>query len=341
MANARPAGHSLDADKRLLDRLLDHLVIEPSGSLLAVGRGQLAQQVARRARHASRTAADVGGAGGRVGKDRPPYDRIVVTTQRWDLSPEWRPQLAAEGLLDVALRLRGATHFLRFERDGRYLSARGSRLYLAAGERGGRRHPGERSVAFDLAGERPVLTWDRDQPIDPAGLGQDLDRFPGARLWTEVTAGESDDLAGLWLILAASHLGACGLSGGTGARIASLATPAGTPALVDGTTIAYLTRRVPQSGASLDSGRTELGVAAYGPGAGRLSARFADCIRQWSMTGDKATRIVASPVLGYPRSHALDRHTMQVQRYRTRFVITAEDRTAPRIRPTTGDTRRP
>ncbi|WP_192747107.1 class I SAM-dependent methyltransferase [Amycolatopsis roodepoortensis] len=245
------------------------------------------------------------------------YDRIVVTTEQFDLSEAWMRQLARHGRLVVPFRLRGATHIIAFERDGEALRSTTSRFYRT--DLGDHAGPyGERRAVIDIAGERPLLTWDDDQEINPAELGRCLKRGGGKLEWTGVLVSEEDPLDALWLRLAARESGACHLAGGTGDWIASLAHRHGTPAIVEESTLAYLTLRPsPDSESSIipdaepSAERFELGVAAYGSYADTLSSRFAVHVRRWKSATKRTPYITAHPPttskMSLPRAPIIDR----------------------------------
>ncbi|MEU3625721.1 hypothetical protein BS329_38725 [Amycolatopsis coloradensis] len=308
-------GASGGPDNRLLAMLLDQLAVEPGHRIREVGPGHLADQLAVLA---GQTGTVVYGTGGWRADALAPYDRIVVTRPRWDLAPAWTRQLSDHGRLVVALRLRGGTHCVVFT-GWRCLYSVTIRLCTPT-PHNQLPHRGERRQVLDIPGERPVLTWDQDQTINPSRLGRHLGHPPGVSLWTGVTIEDGEELGQLWLWLAAREPGACGLAGGTGTWLAPLANPDGTPTLVEETTFAYLTRREPPPGCPGNPRRFEIGIAAYGPYADTLSARFANHVSLWRAAGNKHVGIAAYPLDGSPPL-SYPPHISVIDRYRTRFVV--------------------
>src|SRR5690349_14610468 len=64
---------------------------------------------------------------------------------------------------------------------------------------------GEQTAALD-AERHATLTWDADQPIDPAALHAALDQ-PKATAWSGVTVGGEQPVDGIWLRLTGAEPG--------------------------------------------------------------------------------------------------------------------------------------
>ena len=82
------------------------------------------------------------------------------------------------------------------------------------------------------------------------------------------------------------------------------AIPARSPALVDGSSLAYLIpRRLTPEGSA---GRWELGAAAYGPVGSELAERLCDQIRAWDNAREQQPVITARPANAVATGHAVD-----------------------------------
>ena len=211
-----------------------------------------------------------------------PYDRIILTVGAWDLPPAWWAQLAPGGRLVVPLRWRGQTRSIAFAHIGS-----GTRNVLRSdsvelcgfvpmvgqeGERGGH---------IDPDGQ-VTLHWDEGQPIDPAALHGTLDQ-PKTAAWSSVSVGGEDPFDGIWLRLTSTEPGTCRIAATPAAIAAGLCTPAipvRSPALVEDSSLAYLTlRRLEPE--STPASRWELGATGHGPTGWQLAKRLRDQIRAW------------------------------------------------------------
>ncbi|MFK0249605.1 helix-turn-helix domain-containing protein [Amycolatopsis azurea] len=322
------AGH---LDQRTLARFVSDLEVRPGHRVLEIGPGHLTDILTEQAGPTGSVTTII--TTRRKGiLDHAPYHRIVVTTEQRDILPAWHQLLTDRGMrsdsfqpIDVGrlvmlLRLRGATHQLQFRRRRpEHLSSSYASFHSAAPldlstQHGQRAHDHERCAVLPITGTRPTLIWDSDQNIDPAALSPFLHDGPDCRLWTRTLIGDSQDLAGLWLSLAAREPGACGLAAGDGSQLAPHALPGGSPAIVDEATLAYLTRRDQHSTKRDSPNEYELGVAAYGPDSVTLAARVAGHIREWHATR-KAPDLLALPHQQPPphgRSRGINRPSTQL-----------------------------
>jgi protein-L-isoaspartate(D-aspartate) O-methyltransferase len=214
-----------------------------------------------------------------------PYDRIIVTAGAWDLPSAWAGQLAPAGRLVVPLRMRGFTRAIAFTRqDGYWLSQSMSELGFMP-MRGAGTMP-ERNLRLGQHSDI-VLRVDDRQAADALALSAALDH-PAALAWTGVSLPESGtgDLD-FWLAGIAGFARLLVTSPGAIAR--GFTAPVydwGSMAIFEHGTLAYLTER-PGPG----TGLPELGVCAYGPGAGQLADRAADQIRAWDHDRRRISRL--------------------------------------------------
>ncbi|MFK0250215.1 hypothetical protein ACIQUM_36400 [Amycolatopsis azurea] len=316
-ANTSPGDTEGSPVEGLLTMVIDHLKAETGHRILHIGPDH---HLALLAAHVGPTGSVTATTSGKAAIDRGDYDRIVFTTEQWDLSPAWGQSLTRGGRLVVPLRLRGATYVIVFKRDGGFLRSTASRFYAATpldvvDQHGRRRRYGDRCDVLNLCGERPVLMWESDQRIKPEQLRRSLQLDLRDQRWTGVTVHHGDDLGTLWLQLAARELGTCGLAGGTGTSIAPMAIPEGTPAIAEDSNLAYLTRREQPSEDPSSTKRFELGVTAFGPYADTLGERFAIHIAKWSKASRRPPYITAYPqriTKSKPRTPAIDRRNVRI-----------------------------
>lgn len=208
--------------------------------------------------------------------DYAPYDCILITVGSWDIPPAWIDQLVEGGRLVVPLRMRGLTRAIAFERHGSRLDSLdhivcGFVLMQGAGAYDSRVIP---------LHEGAVTVWgDEFDAADAEALAGALDS-PRVEVWTGVTMvrGESWADQELWLL---TTPGFCQLGTEQNAIEQGIVAPSwrlGTPALVEGDSLAYRTRARPID----DAGTTfELGVYGHGSRGGELAERFAEQIRVW------------------------------------------------------------
>lgn len=228
--------------------------------------------------------------------DHAPYDKIIVTVGPWDLPPAWFDQLAPGGTLVVPLHWRGQARSVAFVRHDTHLRAENSQLcgfipmigIVPTGEQTG-------SIT-----EHVALHWDADQNIDPAALAE---VFTGpettVRSGASVVANEPFDH--IWLWLTGTEPGTCRLDAEDEAIEAGLCRPAfsyRTPAIVEGDSLAYLTKPRPVDGPDGER-RYELGATGHGPAAAQFAERLVEQIRRFDR--DRA----AQPVItAYPAGTA-------------------------------------
>jgi protein-L-isoaspartate(D-aspartate) O-methyltransferase len=226
-----------------------------------------------------------------------PYNKIIVTVGPWDLPPAWFDQLAPGGTLVVPLHWRGQARSIAFTRQDTHLRAENSQLcgfipmigIVPTGEQTG-------DITQDVA-----LHWDADQNIDPAAL-HDVLTGPETTAWSGASVIANEPFDHIWLWLTATEPGACRIAADDAAIEARICRPAfayRTPAIVEGDSLAYLTKPRPldQDGER----RYELGATGHGPHGAHLAERLSDQIRRWDR--DRA----AQPVIAaYPTGTADD-----------------------------------
>ncbi|MGH3869598.1 MAG: methyltransferase, FxLD system [Pseudonocardiaceae bacterium] len=219
-----------------------------------------------------------------------PFDRIIVTAGAWDLPPAWLGQLAPGGRIVVPLRIRGLTRSVALEHHGvgwRSVSVENDGFIPLRGAG----HQPERNIRLDEDGKL-ILRVDDGQPADADALRHALGGTP-ARLWTGVMVTSKEKAMGfgdLDYFLAAPY-GLCRLlTRSPDYEIVAPALAYGSMALLDGETLAYLTKR-PAGEASW----YELGVCAYGPASEELASRAAERIRAWDTSRRLATQIEVYP----------------------------------------------
>jgi protein-L-isoaspartate(D-aspartate) O-methyltransferase len=219
-----------------------------------------------------------------------PFDRIIVTAGAWDIPPAWLEQLAPAGRIVVPLRIRGLTRSVALERYGpcwRSVSVENCGFTPLRGAG----HQPERNIRLDEDGKL-ILRVDDGQPADADALRRALDGTP-TQLWTGVMVTSKEKGTGfgdLDYFLAAPY-GLCRLL--TRSPDHGLVAPAlayGSMALLEGQTLAYLTKR-PEGEASW----YELGVCGYGPAGEKLASRAAEWIRAWDTHRTLATLIEVYP----------------------------------------------
>lgn len=210
------------------------------------------------------------------------YDRIIVTVGAFDIPAAWHDQLKPGGRLIVPLRWRGQTRSVAFVRDGDVLRSDSVRLCGFVPMIG---QDNETSGNIDAAGH-VTLYWDSDQDITLTELYGVLSQ-PKTPVWSGVTVGEQEPFDGIWLRMTGTEPGTCRIAADVIAVAESLCNPAihdRSPALVDRSSLSYLTYRRVDGGA-------ELGAIGHGQAAQQLAERLCDQIQAW---GDART---AEPII--------------------------------------------
>ncbi len=330
--DATGAALSCASEPIIVAMMLDQLDVQPGDKILEVGAGtgynaallayltgqdgqvtsvDIDPDVIARARHAldttGNTRVHVVTRDGTLGDaGHAPYDRIIVTVGAWDVPAAWWEQLVPGGRLVVPLRWRGQTRSIAFDRTGNVLRSNSVHLCGFVPMVG---QEGERTGHIDPGGE-VALYWDEDQPIDPASLRAVLDQ-PKTTAWSAVTVGPEEPFDGVWLRLTSTDPVTCRIAAAPDAVKTGLCTPAipvRSPALVEDTSLAYLTlRRLDQNGSP--GSAWELGAIGHGPAGEQLADRLCDQIRAWDQSRTGQPVITAYPA-GAGRDEPLDGQTI-------------------------------
>ncbi|WP_462202871.1 class I SAM-dependent methyltransferase, partial [Frankia sp. CcWB3] len=186
---------------------------------------------------------DVTGDGAIGDADHAPYDKIIVTVGPWDLPPAWFDQLAPGGTLVVPLHWRGQARSVAFSRQDTHLRAESSQLcgfipmigIVSTGEQTG------------TITDNVDLYWDADQNIAPAALHE---VFTGLEptVWSGASVVANEPFDHIWLWLTATSPGTCRIAAEDEAIESGVCRPAftyRTPAIVEGDSLAYLTKPRP------------------------------------------------------------------------------------------------
>ncbi|WP_327729529.1 methyltransferase, FxLD system [Streptomyces sp. NBC_00487] len=221
-----------------------------------------------------------------------PYDRMIAAVGMWDLPGAWWDQLAVGGRLVVPLRWRGLSRSVAFRREKDRMRSDSVKMCGFLPVIG---QDGERDGYID--DDRLVrLYWDEDQPIAPELLRDALTR-PNSVVWTDATVSPVESFDGVWLRLSATERATCRITATPAAMEAGLhrpASPALSPALVEGDSIAYFTLERTAEDPGTEP-RFRLGAVGYGPAGADLAERICAQIRAWS-----PARTVEPAVTAYP-----------------------------------------
>lgn len=204
-----------------------------------------------------------------------PFDRIIVTVGTWGIPSAWVEQLAEGGRLVVPLRTKGLGRSWGLEYADGHLVGRDPMTCGFVPMQGVGKH---RSQSISLHGGE-VSLWVGEAQVDAAALSE---VFSTARVetWSGVTVRKRGILGNLDLWLARLP-DFCLLSAKQEAIDRGLVSPdwhLGTPALVDGDSLAYCTKLRP---VAADKTARELGVYAHGSYAVKVADRLAEQIRIW------------------------------------------------------------
>ncbi|MEY9211564.1 methyltransferase, FxLD system [Thermobifida halotolerans] len=296
--------------------MLDQLDPQPGEQILEIGAGTgynaalLAELVGPEGQvttvdihpdvveHARRALAETGysrvrvaAADGALGYPQAaPYDKIIVTVGPWDLPQTWFDQLRDGGRLVVPLHWRGQSRSIAFTRHADRLRATNSRLCGFIPMAGN--SDGERSAAIT---DHVALYWDTDQDISPTTL-HNVFTHSESTVWSGVTVAANVPFDHIWLWLSATEPGTCRLAAepaAINAGVCHAVFPHRTPAIVEGDSLAYLTRPRPvdQDGKP----HYELGATGHGPAGTDLAERLCASIRLWNRDRDAQPVITAYP----------------------------------------------
>ena len=223
--------------------------------------------------------------------DHAPYDRILVTVGAWDIPPAWVEQLTETGRIVVPLRFCGITRLVAFDRTGDSLTASNYRLGGFVPMQG----DGAVDEQLIRVTEDVGLHLDPGQKADfnlPA-LREALHR-PMVELWAGTPFDMPDELA--MFLLTNGGPGMVMMHAAQQVVDEGLVDPAlryGMPALVQGRSLAYRTKR----GSEDFTSGYEAGVRAYGPDAEAVGQQLLTLLREWGTDHFRrgAARIVYHP----------------------------------------------
>lgn len=323
--------------------MLDQLDVQPGNRILEIGAGTgynacLLAQLTGRAdlvttididmdvtAQASRalTAAGYGdvrvvtGDGVLGYRDHAPYDRLIVTVSPWDIPAQWWQQLAPGARLVAPLRWRGQARSVGFTyQDGRLIS---DSVHLCGFVYLVSEHEGERSGPI-TADEMVKLHWDRDQAVDLDALRGVLDQ-PRTTAWSGITIAADEPHDGIWLRLTVTDQRVCRIDAhaDVAPEVCDPVQAFRSPALVDGSSLAYLTSRRQTDG---DEVRWELGATGHGPAPAELTEHLCDEIRAWAPQRDQRKPTVIVYPAGTPDSELAG---PAIDKTHSRFVLTYDE----------------
>jgi protein-L-isoaspartate(D-aspartate) O-methyltransferase len=205
-----------------------------------------------------------------------PYDRIVVTVGMWDVPTGLTAQLAQSGRMVVPLRLRGLRRSVCLVRGRTGLASTGHIMAGFVDVQGTGARP-ERLVL--LHAEDVALRLDDDLPVDADGLRGSIAE-PRVSAWSGVRFGgmEPFDELFLWLATAFDEFALITRRRSDAAKaLVDPASPIGTPAVLDGPSLAYVTYR--QVDPATDT--HEFGAHGHGPDGVTLAEAVCEQVRVW------------------------------------------------------------
>jgi protein-L-isoaspartate(D-aspartate) O-methyltransferase len=223
---------------------------------------------------------------------RAPYDRIIVAVGPGDIPPAWIDQLVFGGRLVVPLQWRGQARSIAFDHDAGHLRSDSSQLCGFIPMLG---QTAERSGPIDTD-SHVVLHYDTDQPVDLDRLTGVLTQ-PATTRWSGTTIAGNESLDLLWLRLTGAEAGTCRIAATPEAVQAGLCIPAiptRSPAIVEGSSLAYLRLRRHAQAEGADA-TWELGATSHGPAADHLADRLVHLSQAWGHDRTAQPQITAHP----------------------------------------------
>jgi protein-L-isoaspartate(D-aspartate) O-methyltransferase len=244
---------------------------------------------------------------GALGDDtHAPFGKIEITVGACDIPHSWFTQLAPGGRMVLPLRWRGQSRGVAFVKgeDG---VLRSESVFLCGfvpmvGQ------DVERAAALH-ADPAVRIHYDMDQDIDPAAVDG---VFSAARTsaWSGVTVGPYDPVDGIWLRATAGDPAVCRINASreaVGAGVCTPMIPNLSPALIAGSSLAYLAHQHP--GHRFASGlgprrlegpdtRYELGAHGHGPDGPSLAERLCGHVQTWNTDREARPSLTAMPLTG-------------------------------------------
>jgi protein-L-isoaspartate(D-aspartate) O-methyltransferase len=217
-----------------------------------------------------------------------PYDRIIVAVGAWDIPGAWWDQLVPGGRLVLPLRWRGTTRAVAFVKGDDHWESDWVFLCGFVPMLG---QPGELCAPVDPDG-LVTVHYDAGQAVDPGALHGVLSREKSV-IWSGATVHGQEPFDRIWLHLSAVDDRTVRIAADQKAIDSGLCTPAiatRSPALADGTSLAYFTTR-----RAATAGRWDLGAIGHGPAGHQLAARIVEQIGEWDRD-----RTVDPQLFAYP-----------------------------------------
>lgn len=292
-----PKGHvtSIDIDTEIIERARTHLAQTTYADQVDVVLGD--------AEHGHPEGA--------------PYDRIIVTVAATDLPSAWTEQLVEGGRLVLPLGVRGFQRVYAFTHHGQGL------LVGETGDHAGfvpMQGLGAPSPTIVPLTDRVALTTDAD-PVPAQDRLAEVFVKAAHEQYTGVRIGRNEYFGGLQLWLATTLLGFATLSGDAEALGHATMGVHQSPAVWDGTGLAYLV--LPQT--STDPDQWEFLARGHGPNATELVHRLVEHVRRW----DREHRHGPGPrFLAYP---ALPDAPEVIRTRHTRLLPLWDQRESPQV----------
>ncbi|MEI5100966.1 methyltransferase, FxLD system [Streptomyces sp. PmtG] len=239
-----------------------------------------------------------------------PYDRLIATVGMWDIPAPWWQQLTDGGRLVLPLRWRGQTRSVALARHGDTLVSDGMELCGFVPVIG---QNGERTT--ELADGTVRVHHDQDQQVTANDL-TDVFSKPPVELWTDARVGTQEPFDGIWLRATAFDDTICRLEVTRQALddgVRRPVIPARSPALVSGSSLAYLIAERD----NLDPERpARLGAAGYGTEGPELARKLGARISAWSADRTSVPRLsvhpVTTPESDLPEGHIINKQDSRI-----------------------------
>lgn len=218
-----------------------------------------------------------------------PVNVVLVTVEAWDLSPAWRAQLSANGMIVVPLRMNGITRSIGFRREDDHLVSASAEVCGFVPMRGAGAHDERIFLLPDGRGHHVQLRFDGDAPQDMSLLNGVL-ATERVQVWSGVTVRHGMSFADLHLWFACFLPGFCRLAADEGTDLAAERRSWFPFGGVRGDSVAYLAARP-----ALDGAGVEFGARAYGPHGQGAATAMVDQIHAW----DRTARRGPAPTFAY------------------------------------------
>ncbi|WP_457033909.1 methyltransferase domain-containing protein [Kitasatospora sp. P5_F3] len=250
------------------------------------------------------------------------FDRIVATGSLPGIPSAWWGLLRPGGRLAMPLRWQGHTRLIGLAHEGSRMTADvwlpGDAPPLAwpSAPNGG----ADLKVRASTDGE--VLLYLAPEQFTEAAAAQGTVVGWGHPLWSGVSIPAGQPLDDLTILLAADGAAVGRLRATYDHRRPAPATGRSSPALVDGSRLAYLTRRLHHD-AQLAVPRWELGTVGHGPGGSELARDLLALAATWAQTPDHRPNLhlypdrIPDPILGDGTAVSLTAARLLITPHRT------------------------